>query len=241
MNQTINIQGVVLYRKDVGETDRLISVFTRELGKIMVIARGSRKLKSKMAAHIEPFSVGKYQIVEGKTFYILTGAEKLLYFDSASSGLDTYREASYVCELVNMSFQEKIDSKNIYDALVETLTTLRDSTNGKRDIAVRYFELKLLTELGYKPDFTICKKCQKTIPEQEMYVGGFEGVVCPDCEHKEISISKNVLKLLRLMQRESLKKVLAINNIWEYNSELEKVIHPFLLDILPRPPKSLEL
>jgi DNA repair protein RecO (recombination protein O) len=241
MNNNQQVNGIILVRKDIGEADRLLLMYTKELGKIRVIAKGSRKIKSRLASHIEPFTIGQFQIVNGKTFYILTGAERKSYFNNQTDDLELYKEASYLCELVELSFHDEESNTKIFDELRDCLQLMADRTSPTRQFIISYFELKLLAELGYKPNFRVCKKCQKEIQEVDTYIGGFEGVVCPDCKHREHTISKNTLKILKLMQEKELCALLSINGIEGYEAELQGIIRPYLLDILPREPRSLEI
>jgi DNA repair protein RecO (recombination protein O) len=236
--QTIN--GIILARHNIGEADRLLIIFTREMGKISVIAKGSRKLKSKLAAHIEPLSIGRYQVVEGKTFYILTGAERKIY-NEITENIDLYKDMSYIGELINLTYQEKESASELYDVVTSNFENMSSLSPQKRKILLRYLEMKILISLGYKPSFRLCKKCQGRISEKEHYHGDFEGIHCSDCGKSGKIISKDIVKILNLFQEDNDNIWLNINGIEDYNEELNEIIQPFLHAALPRLPKSLEL
>lgn len=236
-----NIKAVILSRRDFGEADRLITAFSLEEGKIKIIAKGSRKIKSKMAGHIEPFTVGKYHLINGRSFYILAGAEKGELNNSLSADINIYRDASYICEIVDLTMQEGESNETIFWLLVEVLGRLGDLDEPKKEIVIRFFEFKLLKSLGYSPNFTKCLKCSTDITEKDIYHGGFEGVYCHPCEGEGKRIDKNTLKILRLFQKSDLDEILSIKNIEAYNNDLKSIIIPYFYDILPRKPKSPEL
>ncbi|MBW6431772.1 DNA repair protein RecO [Patescibacteria group bacterium] len=236
-----NIEAVILSRKDFGEADRLLTAFSLEEGKIKIIAKGSRKIKSKMAGHIEPFTVGKYHLINGKTFYILAGAEKGELNNGLSADINIYRDASYLCEIVDLTMQEGEANETIFRLLVDTLRIIGNFNEAKKEIIIRFFEFRLLKSLGYNPNFTKCLNCSSDITEKDVYHGGFEGVYCHPCEGEGQNIGKNTLKILRLFQRSELEDILSIKNIEAYNNDLKAVILPYFYDILPRKPKSPEL
>jgi len=241
MHERIKTKGIILVRKNIGEADRLLSIFTEDLGKIKVVAKGSRRIKSKMAPHIEPLNIISLQLVEGKTFYILTDAERVGEPHSFTKDMDIYRTASYICELVDLSFQEKEPNKAIFLLLTEAIHILSGLTPDKREQLARYFEMELLISLGYKPDYHLCKKCQEAIKEQPFYHGDFEGCSCDKCSAGDHKISKTTLKALREMKQRNLQEYLAVDLTREVEAELQEIICPYLVDILPRPPKSNEL
>lgn len=235
---TRTIHAIILSRKDWGEADRLISSFSNENGKVKFVARGSRKLKSKMAGHIEPFSHGKYFLARGKSLDVLAGAEAIIPNHKLIDNLNLYKDASYVCELVDLTQEENHADKELFALIQECLDTLPKLSDPDRKIVLRYFEYKLLSRLGYRPNFFICKKCQQKLIEKESYTGDFEGVFCDNCAHAGGSISKDTLKILRIAGEKPLSELLKIKNISAFNDNLGKVISPFLYDILPRSPKT---
>lgn len=234
---TRTINAIILSRKDWGEADRLISSFSREFGKVKFVARGSRKLKSKMAGHIEPFSCGKYFLAQGKRYDVLAGAEATTPNHKLIENLALYKDASYLCELVNLSQEENHTDKELFSLLDECLGVLPKFSDSERKIALRFFEYRLLARLGYRPDFYHCKKCRHGLTEQASYAGDFEGVLCANCARGGGNISKNTLKLLRMMEDKSLLDILKIKEVSSHSPELEKMILPFLYDILPKIPK----
>jgi DNA repair protein RecO (recombination protein O) len=238
-NKTVN--AIILSRRDFGEADRLISAFSLEEGKIKIIAKGSRKIKSKMASHIEPFTIGKYQLIKGKTFYILTGAEKENTNNELSESIELYKDASYICEITDLTMHEGEAERELYGLLKEVLIKLSSINENQKQILLRYFEFRLLRALGYKPDYKKCLKCNNQIIEMDSYQGGFEGVLCCKEAGKTLKINKNTLKILRLFQDKNLEEILNINNTGTYDNDLKEVILPFFYDILPRKPKSQEL
>jgi len=70
------VKGIILRKQDYRESDRLFVIYTDELGKIEAVAKGVRKIKSKMAGHLELFSIVNLMVAPGKNYYQIAGAER---------------------------------------------------------------------------------------------------------------------------------------------------------------------
>lgn len=241
MNKSNTVEAIILSRRDFGEADRLITAFSLEKGKIKILAKGSRKIKSKMASHIEPFNIGKYQIVKGKTFYILCGAEKISTASVTGKDLEKFKDISYLCEILDLTIQEEEPVVDVYKNLKEILGLFNHLNCSKKEIALRFFEFRLLNALGYNPNYIKCINCDDLIAENSNFFGTFEGIYCCKCSGKGKAIDKNTLKILRLFKASNLEEIININGIEKYNDKLKEVIIPYFYDILPRKPKSNEL
>lgn len=236
MDKSKTIEGIILSRKDVGEADRILSVYSKSEGKIKIIARGTRRLKSKNACHIEPFTVGKYSIVPGRTFYVLTGAESVSLNSKIPESLERYQIATYLCELLNIVGVEGQPMTKTYEAFKDTLEKINNDSIGGIDILLA--EFVLLRELGYHGDYHHCKKCGTKLGEQDYYVGDFEGIICNNCATNKPKISKNGLKILRLLEKGEFDKICNIVSINKYKTELGGIITVYLNQVLPKIPKS---
>lgn len=235
LDKSKTIEGIVLFRKDIGETDRLLTVFSKNEGKIKIIARGTRKLKSKNASHIEPFSIGKYSIVPGKTFYVLTGADSAYTNHEIVEDLKKYNQATYLCELLDIVGVEGQKMPNTYERFAENLIDIARGNLSPTDIIIS--EFILLSELGYSADYFHCKKCNNTLQEHNLYCGGFEGVFCDNCSPTNKNMSKDLLKILRLLEKGQFDKINKISNVNKLDGDLNKVVTDYLNEILPKSPK----
>lgn len=239
--KNISVEAIVLSRINIGEADRLLTVFSLELGKIKILAKGSRRIKSKTASHIEPFTIGKFQLFRGKSFYILTGAERI---NSCSEGFDclnSFKHISYLCELLGLAIEEETPEEGIYNLIKEIVFIPKEVFKKNNQIISRYFEFRLLKTLGYNSNYKKCTICNKTIEENEYFLGDFEGVFCCKSGFKFEKINKNTLKILRLFNEKSLPYVLRVKGIEDQNNSLESIVTSYLFDIIPRKPKSIEI
>jgi len=142
-------EGIILKRKNFGEADRVLTVFTKHFGKISVVARGIRKISSKKGGNLELFNQVKISLARGKNLDIVTEAEVINSFKDWRKNLKKVAVAYRLCELVDKLTAERVESEEIYKILVNYLANLSSINNSQ--LAVNNFELFLLQHLGFWP------------------------------------------------------------------------------------------
>lgn len=147
---SVAVEGIILKRTNFGEADRMLTVLTKNLGKITVIARGVRKITSRRAGNVELLNVVKLGLFKGKG-YTLTEAQSVQTFPMIKSNLATSTSAFHILELANKFLPENDPNFRVYDLIVATLKNLEENP---RQIFIRAFEVKFLTLLGFA-DFQI--------------------------------------------------------------------------------------
>ena len=120
-------EGIVLRRIAVGEADRIVTLFTREHGKIQVIAKGSRRLLSRFAGATEPFVHLRTLLAVGQNLDVLTQAEVQNAFPRLRDDLARLGYAAYFVELVDASVAERQPQPEIWDLLLAALTVVEVS------------------------------------------------------------------------------------------------------------------
>ena len=124
----------------MGEADRIVRVFSLENGKLNTLAKGVRKIHSRKAAHLEPFTQTSLVLARGKTFWIITQAEAINAFPQIRENLDKTADASYVLELIDKVTTEDQPEDNLYRLLRSTLDRINQSDDTFN--AVLYFEFR---------------------------------------------------------------------------------------------------
>ena len=230
--RSIRTEGVVLRRRDYGESDRILVIFTQKLGRISGIAKGARKPSSKISGHLEPFSRSTFLVSRGRNLQLITQAETIESYDNLREELSGIGLGSYVVELVDAVTMEEGSNVQLFDLLVTTLRALND---GLDSTVVRHnFELHLLELTGFRPEFIICVECGDPITEQDQYLSGeLGGVVCPKCIHglrraDYRPVSARILKYLRHFQRSKLPDLLALTVSPPVKEGLEEAIGYYL-------------
>lgn len=203
--RTFRVEGVVLRHQDWSEVDRLVTLFSRERGKLRAIAKGVRKLHSRKAGHLEPFNRVSLLLAQGRDLPLITQAETLTAYPKFQEDLFWMGYGAYLLELVDRFTVEEEANPTLYQLVIETLERLGHSQDPSFEL--RYFEVKLLDEVGYRPQFFHCVVCNEAIqPQDQFFSCEMGGVVCPNCAVQQrslLSVSMLALKYLRHFQRSS--------------------------------------
>jgi len=245
------VEAIVLKRTDHGEADRLLTLFTPDLGKMRAIAKGARKPSSRKSGHVELFTHTHLLLAKGKQLDIVTQADTLDAFVPLRDNLERVGYAYYLAELVDKFSEEGTENRSVFDLLLHALAALSDSTNNP-DLLARYFELRLLEYVGYRPQLFNCVHCGKTIePIDNYFSAEAGGVLDPDCvqtQREQIAgraydaqtISLNALKVLRYLQTREWKTVRGLRLNGEAMSEVETLMLRYITHHLERNLKSVE-
>ncbi len=238
--RTRNLEGIIISRKNIGEADKLLIIFTKEEGKVKAVARGSRKIKSRLASQIELFDTGNFQLVEGKTFNIVAGAETRAIGSRVADDLGKFRDFSYLCEILKQILPESVPFSELYTLTVNTMIRLQSASEAQRLVILDFFTAQLLKLSGFLPDILQCDKCGEVLTEQNNYEGGINGVSCDVCSKKN-NLKLEEYKLLRLIYLGKINQFLAIKGIEDFHSFFDRQISPLLLEHLPNKLKSKQL
>lgn len=143
---SFKVEGIILKRKNFGEADRIISVFTLQRGKISIIAKGVRRITSRRAGNVELLNRVSMYLYLGKGLPILTEAESLETYSKLKEDLTLSTYAFHIIELVDKLTAENQENRILYQHLVELLNRL---SKKPRQILIRAFEAKILSNLGF--------------------------------------------------------------------------------------------
>ena len=140
-------EAIILKRRNVGEADRILTIFTKTSGKIRIKAIGVRKTTSRRSAHIEPFNYSLLTLYKGQGFPILTEAITIKNYSLIKNNLIKVGFAYHLCELVDGLCAENQENRNVFDLLQNAISRL--SSNENIAVIVHEFEISLLSLLGF--------------------------------------------------------------------------------------------
>ena len=151
MSRIYKTEGVVLKRKNFGETDRLLTVFTKGNGKLVIVARGIRKIVSRKAPDLEPFTHLHFVLAIGRIFDYVLEVEVIEKYHFISNNLERIAHAYRLVELVDRLCPEREPYVEVFALLIETLRNLNSEKQTQLMALSENIALKLLWELGYLP------------------------------------------------------------------------------------------
>jgi len=230
------IEAVVLRHTDWGEADRLLWLFTRELGKLRAVAKGVRKPRSRKAGHLEPFTRSSLLLARGRDMHIITQAEAVDPYLALREDLVRLGYASYVIELLDRFTYEEGENRALYRLLTDTLARLNSEPDPP--FAVRYYEVRLLDLVGFRPQLFHCTACEAEIqPEDQYFSAEKGGVLCPRCGRglpDARPITMPSLRLLRHFQRSGYADARRARLGITQDHELENLMGHYLTYLLER-------
>lgn len=236
-------EAVVLSRINIGEADRIVTIFTPTRGKLRVVAKGVRRTHSRLSGHIEIFNQCNLMIATGRNLDIITQSETIEVFRQLRSTLNLLDYANYVAELLNSLTEEGQENYPLYKLLVETLTAINNGADP--DITLRAFELHALGYSGYRPQLENCVRCNAELqPILNYFSPEMGGVLCNSCgqiERRSSELSVDALKVMRYLQRNPFASGPRLRLPLELRRELEIVMRGYTRYILERDLKSIEL
>jgi DNA repair protein RecO (recombination protein O) len=234
--RSFRVEAVVLRHSDWGEADRILTLYSRERGKFTAIGKGVRKLRSRKAGHLEPFTRVSLQMAQTRDMPIITQVETIQGFPALSENLLLFGYASYVIELVDRFTFPGEENQSIYRLLATSLERLDQGL--LPDLVNRYFELRLLDQLGFKPRLFQCARCEAEIQPVDQYFSAQDGgVLCPKCGsgvQGARPVSMKALKYLRHFQRSTFAQAARAQIAPGEYTEMENLLQYYLTYLLER-------
>jgi DNA repair protein RecO (recombination protein O) len=162
--RSFKAEGIVIKRSNYSEADRIVTIFTKQNGKIKVKAAGVRRIASKRSGHIEPLNYCIFGLYQGKGMPVLTEVESRECFPLLKKDLKRIGFAYHVCELIDGLCAENQENYDVFMLLGRTLRKLSKEENLKE--VIYEFELELLRLLGFHtPSISTVKIDTQTLIE----------------------------------------------------------------------------
>jgi DNA repair protein RecO (recombination protein O) len=235
--RSFRVDAVVLRHSDSGEADRLLTLYTRQLGKTHAIAKGARKMASRKAGHIEPFTHVRLQLAKGRGTLIVTQADTVDAYLPLRDDLILTTHAAYMLELLDrFTYEDETENDSIFRLLTEALSRLAS----KQDpwLVIRYYEVRLLDQLGFRPQLLECANCGREIQAEDQFFSfQMGGVICPRCAERVTNlraITLDTLKYLRHFQRSSFTDAARARPMQKTQDETESLMQGYFTYLLER-------
>lgn len=145
--KSFKLEGIVIKRRNIGEADRIITVFSKSLGKVQIKAKGVRKISSRRSGHIELLNHCVLSLHQASLMPILTEVQSFENYSLLKSDLKRIGSAFHICELVDGLCAENQANEEIFELLSSTLKKL--SSAEILSNVIYEFEIEILKLLGF--------------------------------------------------------------------------------------------
>ena len=209
---------IILRRIPLGETDKIITLLSREGGKYNAVAKGARKTTSRLAGSTEPLMFLRAALAEGMNLDVLTQCDIRESFPLLRGDFGLFLRATYVCELLDKTTPERdtVSAPEMFDLLLSTLYILQRAVDP--DAAVHAFELQWMRLIGYEPQLLDCIRCERTFDGDPVCVAAYApargGALCVECanavrDETMVLSTEAHLSLIRLAAEENARSLAA--------------------------------
>jgi len=191
----IQAKAIVLSRTDYGEADRIVTVLTRDHGKVSLMARGVRRLRSKLAGGIELFSTAEISYIRGRgEISTITSARLLVYYSKIVQDIERVQLGYELIKLLHRATEDQPEPE--YYDLLEAAFKALDSLSIRTELIKTWFQAQLLSFAGHSPNLTTDLR-DKRLTESNQYEFDFEAVAFS--VHPDGHFSSDAIKFLRLI------------------------------------------
>ena len=193
-----NVRSLVLGSRPLGEADRIVVLFTRELGRIDAVIKGVRRTKSKWGGRLEPFNICDLIVVRGRgTLYTITAAQTIAMYSRLREDREALAAAAVVCEAAAALFGEDEPHERAFNLLRNTLKAINDGVEGsaRQTPLLLGALLKLLGEAGFLPILDNCAACGGS-GRAAAFSAARGGLVCQDCLADGVPITPEAVSAL---------------------------------------------
>jgi len=228
-------KAIVIGHHPLGESDRIIVFHAEDFGNIRAVARGARKVKSRLCGRLEVLTCGDLVFYEraGKDLHIVNSFDIIESFQILREDLMKMAYCFYIAELIQrIEFSDDPDS-NIFGLVLDIMFMMKATHDP--EMLTRVFEMRLLTSAGFSPQLDVCLKCSCHIDGTNSL--GFSiaegGIICSGCRAKDqrssvLPISRGTLELMKKMQQAPLELIPRLRILENNRRELKKTLRSFI-------------
>jgi DNA repair protein RecO (recombination protein O) len=229
----LRAKGFVLRNRPLGESDRLVTCFTLEHGKIAGVAKGAGKLRSRFGSSLQSLSLIRLMLFgkETRSLYRIDHTDILTSFQAIRDDWEKLRPALYAIDLVDALLADADAQPRVFALLERLLTSVSAGDTARIELWLRLFEARLLTLVGYGPLLERCVICHRPASAAGALSGELGGYVCPACEAGVADARRVLPATRRLLARAATLPWGAAERVYlsgDQQQELRQVLHEFL-------------
>jgi DNA repair protein RecO (recombination protein O) len=239
MSKLYSADAIIIRARDFGEADKILTLYTKEYGKIQAIAKGVRKPASRLRGGVQMFAHTRLLLYRGRSLDIISQSENIDPYGSLQEDLDRMVYASYLVELLEIAVPEREPNERLFLTILLSLGLL---LGDDPEIVCRMFEIRLLYLLGYQPSLSRCMICQRTLGSGAFFLDPKAGgIVCENCcaeRGRKGSISSGTILVMQKLLAMDPRQVFRLKISQAQRIELEKSLENYLEYHLDRAVKA---
>ena len=218
------VTGIVLSDTNYSESSKILNVLTKEHGKIGIISKGCRNLKSSLRSVSSKLTYGYFNIYyKQEGLSVLISVDIINDFSNIKQDLFKIGYATFLSDLTNQVLKET-SSNEIFDLFINGLIKINDDFDPM--IITNIIELKYLNYLGVMPILDCCSVCgsNKKIVTISSFAGGY---LCVNCYKNEYIVDEKTIKLLRMFSYVDISKIKELNILPKNKNEINKFLENY--------------
>jgi len=246
MEDTVNTPAIILNRQEYREHDVLVTVYTPIRGRLQLVARGAKKLKSKLAGHIEPLTMADIMIIRGRGYDYLGSSLTRESYYNLRSDLNKLYFAGQALSIYLRLTEESPEEPDLFFLLSEWLSYIDSYSvdveldKNKGNLLLAVFIFRFLSQTGNRPELRFCVACRRAITSGGNFFDfSAGGLICEPCfnrlkllegtrpEQRTI-ISDNSIKAMRFIMDSELSEALRLSSDKKIAKELLSLASRFL-------------
>lgn len=218
------VTGIVLSDTNYSESSKILNVLTKEHGKIGIISKGCRNLKSSLRSVSSKLTYGYFNIYYKKEgLSVLISVDIINDFSNIKQDLFKIGYATFLSDLTNQVLKET-SSNEIFDLFINGLIKINDDFDPM--IIANIIELKYLNYLGVMPILDCCSVCgsNKKIVTVSSFSGGY---LCVNCYKNDYIVDEKTVKLLRMFNYVDISKIKELNILPKNKNEINRFLENY--------------
>lgn len=191
-------EGIVLRTNDYGETNKIVTMLTREKGKRGAVARGAKKTNSRLSGVTQPFTHGYFLVQGGRGLGTMQQGETLDSMRHIREDLVKTAYAAYIVEMTDRTTEDGEGGAPLFELVRKSLVYINEGMDPA--IVTNIFEMKMLAHVGLRPELSSCAVCGETEGRFGFSIRE-NGLICHRCFDKDpyyLPLSPAAIRLLRL-------------------------------------------
>jgi len=238
----LKTHGIVLREVNTGEADKILTIFTKDQGKVSGVAKSARKPKSKFVAGAQFLCYSEFVMFKGRDMFSINSCDLVEPFYNIRNDIVKLTYSAHLSEILNDVIQENQPATKVLQLFLNSLHVLAN-TEKNPELITRIFEIRLLSIIGYPPYVQGCTECGN-----EEFSGlyfsfkkcGFLCKACSQVDKLAISITIGTARTLNYIVHANLKDVFSFEVSEEVLWELGRISRRYLHEMLEKDYKKLD-